>query len=40
MAETRLANAAGAARGILLVTFPAASTVFTSASEYGLSNTQ
>ena len=40
VAETRVINAAGAAQGIVLVTFPAASTVFTSASEYGLSNTQ
>jgi fucose permease len=31
---------AGAAQGIVLVTFPAASTVFTSPSEYGLSNTR
>ncbi len=39
-AETRVVNAAGAAQGIVLVTFPAASTIFTSASEYDLSNTQ
>jgi MFS family permease len=32
--------ASGAAQGIVLVTFPAASTIFTSPSEYGLSNTQ
>jgi MFS family permease len=31
---------AGAAQGIVLVTFPAASTVFTSPAEYGLSNTR
>ena len=39
-AETRVVYAAGAAQGIVLVTFPAASTIFTSSSEYGLSNTQ
>lgn len=38
--ETRVVNAAGAAQGIVLVTFPAASTIFTSAKEYDLSNTQ
>jgi len=32
--------AAGAAQGIVLVTFPAASTIFTSSQEYGLSSTQ
>jgi MFS family permease len=39
-AEKRVVNVAGAAQGIVLVTFPAASTIFTSASEYDLSNTQ
>jgi MFS family permease len=39
-AETRVVNVAGAAQGIVLVTFPAASTIFTKASEYDLSNTQ
>ena len=38
--ETRVVYAAGAAQGVVLVTFPAASTIFTSSSEYGLSNTQ
>jgi Na+/melibiose symporter-like transporter len=38
--ETRVVNAAAAAQGIVLVTFPAASTIFTSADQYGLSNTQ
>jgi fucose permease len=38
--ETRVVNAAGAAQGIVLVTFPAASTIFTSAERYDLSNTQ
>ena len=38
--ETRVVNAAGAAQGIVLVTFPAASTIFTSADQYDLSNTQ
>ena len=32
--------AAGAAQGIVLVTFPAASTIFTNSQEYGLSSTQ
>jgi hypothetical protein len=39
-AETNVVYAAGIAQGIVLVTFPAASTVFTDPSEYGLSNTQ
>ena len=39
-AETRVVNAAGAAQGIVLVTFPAASTIFTSPSQYHLSDTQ
>src|SRR4029079_12552810 len=38
--ETRVVNAAGAAQGIVLVTFPAASTIFTSPQEYDLSTTQ
>jgi fucose permease len=39
-AEIGVVSAAGAAQGIVLVTFPAASTIFTSADEYDLSNTQ
>jgi MFS family permease len=39
-AETRVVYAAGAAQGIVLVTLPAASTIFTSSSEYDLSNAQ
>jgi MFS family permease len=39
-AEARVVYAAGAAQGIVLVTFPAASTIFTSPDDYGLSNTQ
>ncbi len=39
-AETNVVYAAGMAQGIVLVTFPAASTVFTDPAEYGLSNTQ
>ncbi len=38
--ESRVVYAAGAAQGIVLVTFPAASTIFTSPHEYGLSSTQ
>jgi fucose permease len=38
--ETRVVNAAGAAQGIVLVTFPAASTIFTGADQYDLSNAQ
>ncbi len=38
--ETNVVYAAGAAQGIVLVTFPAASTIFTSPQEYDLSNTQ
>ena len=33
-------NAAGLVQGIVLVTFPALSTIFTSKTEYGLSSTQ
>ena len=39
-AESRVVNAAGAAQGVVLVTFPAASTIFTSVDQYDLSNTQ
>jgi fucose permease len=39
-AESAVVNAAGLVQGIVLVTFPAASTIFTSKSEYGLSSTQ
>jgi hypothetical protein len=39
-AETNVVYAAGVAQGIVLVTFPAASTVFTDPAEYSLSNTQ
>jgi MFS family permease len=38
--ETNAVYAAGLIQGIALVTFPAASTIFTSPSQYGLSNTQ
>jgi fucose permease len=38
--ETAAVNAAAVAQGIVLVTFPAASTVFTNPAEYGLTNTQ
>jgi len=33
-------NVAGMVQGIVLVTFPALSMIFTKASEYGLSSTQ
>ncbi|HEY6276551.1 MAG TPA: MFS transporter [Streptosporangiaceae bacterium] len=39
-AETSAVYAAGLIQGITLVTFPAASTIFTSASQYGLSSGQ
>src|SRR5262249_6912608 len=39
-AEKRTVNAAGLVQGIALVTFPAASTIFTAADAYHLSNTQ
>src|ERR1700745_1876955 len=39
-AEINTVYAAGLIQGIALVTFPAASTIFTSPSQYGLSNTQ
>jgi fucose permease len=38
--ERMVVNAAGLVQGIVLVTFPAASTIFTEKSEYGLSSTQ
>ncbi len=38
--EIAVVNAAGLVQGIVLVTFPAASTIFTEKSEYGLSSTQ
>jgi fucose permease len=38
--ERATINAAGLVAGIVLVTFPAASTIFTSKSEYGLSSSQ
>ena len=38
--ERTVINAAGLVQGIVLVTFPAASTIFTEKSEYGLSSTQ
>jgi Major Facilitator Superfamily len=38
--ERTVINAAGLVQGIVLVTFPAASTIFTSKTEYGLSSTQ
>src|SRR6516162_11116518 len=38
--ERTTINAAGLVQGIVLVTFPAASTIFTDKSEYGLSSTQ
>ena len=38
--ESAAVNAAGLVQGIVLVTFPALSTIFTKASEYGLSSTQ
>jgi len=36
--ERTVVNAAGLVQGIVLVTFPAASTIFTSKSQYGLSS--
>ncbi len=39
-AENSVVYAAGAVQGIVLVTFPAASTIFTDPDEYDLSNTQ
>jgi MFS family permease len=40
MNETRIIYAAGLVQGIVLVTFPAASTIFTDADEYDLSSSQ
>jgi MFS family permease len=39
-AQIQVVYAAGLVQGIALVTFPAASTIFTSASDYGLSSSQ
>lgn len=39
-AESRTGYAAGLVQGVVLVTFPAAGTIFTEPSQYGLSNTQ
>jgi MFS family permease len=39
-AESAAVNVAGLVQGIVLVTFPAASTIFTEKSEYGLSSSQ
>lgn len=39
-AESRIVNLAGLVQGIVLVTFPAASTIFTSKNYYGLSSGQ
>jgi hypothetical protein len=39
-AEANAVYAAGLIQGTALVTFPAASTIFTDPSQYGLSNTQ
>ena len=38
--ESRVTNAAGLVQGIVLVTFPAASTIFTDPAQYDLSSTQ
>src|SRR5215831_17898564 len=38
--ERTVVNVAGLVQGIVLVTFPAASTIFTSKSQYGLSSSQ
>jgi fucose permease len=38
--ESAVVNVAGLVQGIVLVTFPAASTIFTEKSEFGLSSTQ
>jgi len=38
-AENRVVNLAGLVQGITLVTFPAASSIFTAAYGYDLSNT-
>jgi hypothetical protein len=39
-AESATVNAAGLVQGIVLVTFPAASTIFTARGSYGLSGSQ
>ena len=39
-AENRVVNLAGLVQGITLVTFPAASSIFTDPTEYDLSSTQ
>jgi hypothetical protein len=39
-AEVNAVYAAGLVQGIALITFPAASTIFTDPSQYGPSNTQ
>jgi hypothetical protein len=38
--ENRVVYGAGVVQGIVLVTFPAASTIFTDPDQYDLSNTQ
>jgi hypothetical protein len=38
--EAKVVYAAGLVQGIVLVTFPAASTIFTDPGQYDLSNTQ
>jgi hypothetical protein len=38
--ERTIINAAGLVQGIVLVTFPAACTIFTDKSQYGLSSTR
>jgi hypothetical protein len=38
--ENQVVNLAGLVQGITLVTFPAASSIFTDSTEYDLSNTQ
>ena len=39
-AEIQVVNLAGLVQGVTLVTFPAASSIFTSPTEYDLSNTR
>jgi hypothetical protein len=39
-AESRVVNLAGLVQGIVVVTFPVASTIFTSRHFYGLSDSQ
>jgi hypothetical protein len=39
-AQRRIVYSAGAAQGIVLVTFPASSTIFTDPDRYDLSNTR